>query len=204
MEVLFIKKLPNKPVPNGKKMPNERVPNGKKLPNEPAPNGNKEEKMILVMLGTQNNDFSRLLKEIDNLIDKHVIKDEVVVQAGYTKYESKNMKIFDLIPKDKLLSLQQKSDLIITHGGVGSIISSIEKGKKVIAVPRKHEYLEHVNNHQEEIVQTFNDKGYIIGIEDVKDLENAIIKSREFIPKKYIHDNTKMLKIIEDFIEKVE
>ena len=38
--------------------------------------------MVLVMLGTQNNDFSRLLKEIDNLIDKNIIKGEVVVQAG--------------------------------------------------------------------------------------------------------------------------
>ena len=114
------------------------------------------------------------------------------------------MKIFDLIQKDKLLSLQQKADLIITHGGVGSIISSIEKGKKVIAVPRKHEYQEHVNNHQEEIVHTFNEKGYIIGIEDVKDLENAIMRAKDFIPKKYIHDNTRMLKIIEDFIEKIE
>ena len=160
--------------------------------------------MVLVMLGTQNNDFSRLLKEIDNLIDKNIIKGEVVVQAGYTKYESENMKIFDLIQKDKLLSLQQKADLIITHGGVGSIISSIEKGKKVIAVPRKHEYQEHVNNHQEEIVHTFNEKGYIIGIEDVKDLENAIIRATDFIPKKYIHDNTRMLKIIEDFIEKIK
>lgn len=160
--------------------------------------------MVLVMLGTQNNDFSRLLKEIDNLIDKNIIKGEVVVQAGYTKYESENMKIFDLIQKDKLLSLQQKADLIITHGGVGSIISSIEKGKKVIAVPRKHEYQEHVNNHQEEIVHTFNEKGYIIGIEDVKDLENAIIRAKDFIPKKYIHDNTRMLKIIEDFIEKIK
>ena len=53
--------------------------------------------MILVMLGTQNNSFHRLLEEIDNLIEKGIIKDEVVVQAGYTKYESKNMKIFGLV-----------------------------------------------------------------------------------------------------------
>ena len=31
--------------------------------------------MILVMLGTQNNSFHRLLEEIDNLIKKGIIKD---------------------------------------------------------------------------------------------------------------------------------
>jgi len=158
--------------------------------------------MILVMLGTQNNSFHRLLEEVEKNIENGTIHEDVVVQAGYTKFESKNMKIFDLIPKEKLEELQENANLIITHGGVGSIISSIEKEKKVIAVPRLHEYGEHVNNHQKEIVKDFNDKGYIIGIEKVEDLENAIIKSKTFEPVKYKHSNEKMLKIIQEFIDK--
>ena len=75
--------------------------------------------MILVMLGTQNNSFHRLLEEIDNLIKKGIIKDEVIVQAGYTKYSSDNMKILTLISKEELEKLQEQADLIITHGGVG-------------------------------------------------------------------------------------
>ena len=159
--------------------------------------------MILVMLGTQNNSFHRLLEEIDNLIEKGIIKEDVVVQAGYTKYESKNMKIFGLVSLEELDKLIEKADLIITHGGVGSITSSLKKGKKVIAIPRLHEYHEHVNNHQKEIVETFNKKGYIIGIQDVKELEEALNKAKNFEPKKYYSNNKKMLKIIEDFIDKV-
>ena len=157
--------------------------------------------MILVMLGTQNNSFHRLLEEIDDLINKGIINDEVVVQAGYTKYKSKNMKIFSLIPLEELEELIEKADLIITHGGVGSIISSLKKGKKVIAVPRLHEYQEHVNNHQKEIVETFDKKGYIIGIQDVKELNEAIEKSKDFVPEKYLSSNKKMLNIIENFID---
>ena len=96
--------------------------------------------MILVMLGTQNNSFHRLLEEIDKLINDGLIKEDVVVQAGNTKYESTNMKIFDFISSDELDKLEQQADCIITHGGVGSIISSIEKDKKVIAVPRLKQY----------------------------------------------------------------
>ena len=108
--------------------------------------------MILVLLGTQNNSFHRLLEKMDELIEKGVIDEKVLVQSGYTNYESKNMRIFDLIPQEELERYQDQADLIITHGGVGSIISSIKKEKKVIAVPRLHEFQEHVNNHQKQIV----------------------------------------------------
>ena len=159
--------------------------------------------MILVMLGTQNNSFHRLLEEIDNLIEKGIIKEEVVVQAGHTKYESRNMKIFSLVPLEELEKLIEKADLIITHGGVGSITLSLKKEKRVIAIPRLHEYHEHVNNHQKEIVETFNEKGYIIGIQDVKELEEALNRAKSFEPKKYYSNNKKMLKIIEDFIDNI-
>ena len=123
--------------------------------------------MIFVMLGTQNNSFIRLLEH-------GTITEKVIVQSGYTKYKSDKMKVFDLIPRDELEKYQNEASLIITHGGVGSIVSSIKKGKKVIAVPRLHKYEEHVNDHQKDIVELFNKKKYIIGINDVNELEQAI------------------------------
>ncbi len=157
--------------------------------------------MILVLLGTQNNSFHRLLEEVNRLIENGVIKEEVIVQAGYTQYTSENMKILGLIAKEELEKLQNKADLIITHGGVGSILLSITKNKKVIAVPRLHQYNEHVNNHQKQIVELFNEKGYIIGVESVEELEQAIKKVEDFGPKEYQQNHEKMLKVIEDFIE---
>ncbi len=111
------------------------------------------------------------------------------------------MKIFDFIEKQELEELQKKADLIITHGGVGSILQSITKDKKVIAIPRLHQYQEHVNDHQKEIVELFNEKGYIIGIQGVEELQGAMKQVEKFRPKKYQKNNEKMLKIIEDFIE---
>ena len=159
--------------------------------------------MILVMLGTQNNSFHRLLEKIEELIKNGVIKDNVIVQAGYTKFKYDDMQIFDLIPREKLEKYQNQADLIITHGGVGSIITSLKLGKKVIAIPRLHEYGEHVNNHQIEIVELFDNKGYIIGCMDLEKLEEALKKVKEFEPKKYELDNHKMLNIIDEFIEKI-
>ena len=157
--------------------------------------------MILVMLGTQNNSFHRLLEEIDRLINDGQIKEEVVVQSGYTKYESTNMKIFDFISSDELEKLEQQADCIITHGGVGSIIGSIEKNKKVIAVPRLKQYGEHVNDHQLDIVQSFDKLGYIIGITDVSELSDALHKIDIFQPKKYVQNTGRIISIVQDFID---
>ena len=158
--------------------------------------------MILVLLGTQNNSFERLLKKIDNLIENKIINDKVIAQVGYTKYSTNNIEMVDFISKGKLEEYVEESDFIITHGGVGSILLSLEKGKKVIAIPRLHKYKEHINDHQKEIIEVFNEKEYIIGIQDVEDLEDAIKRIKDFKPKKYKQDNSKMLKIIEDFIDK--
>ena len=53
--------------------------------------------MILVTLGTQDKPFTRLLDAIQKAIDDGVIKEEVIVQEGYKKYEYKDMKIINLI-----------------------------------------------------------------------------------------------------------
>lgn len=156
--------------------------------------------MILVTLGTQNNSFHRLLEEVQKNIDNGKIKEEVVVQSGYTKFNSPNMKILDEVPQDEFAKLVDKADVIITHGGVGSIITAITKGKKVIAVPRLGKYNEHVNDHQVEIIESFNEKGYIIGLHDVRELGEALDKVKNFIPQKYVKNTGKILKIVEDFI----
>ena len=58
--------------------------------------------MTLVLLGTQNNSFHRLLEEVQKNIDNGNIKDEVIVQKGYTKFESPDMKIYDQVSAEKM------------------------------------------------------------------------------------------------------
>ena len=49
--------------------------------------------MILVLLGTQNNSFTRLLEAVQENIDKKIINDEVVVQAGFTDQEREKFQL---------------------------------------------------------------------------------------------------------------
>lgn len=157
--------------------------------------------MILVTLGTQDKTFDRLLKAIDKQIKKGKIKDRVVVQAGFTKYESDNMEIFDLISMKTFDKLMDEADLVITHGGVGSILSAIRKDKKVIAIPRLSKYKEHTNDHQKQIVEEFVNKQYILTCNDLNKIDLVIEESKNFKPNKYKSNNSTMIKMIENFIE---
>ena len=74
-------------------------------------------------------------------------------------------------------------------------------GKKVIAVSRYHKYGEHVNDHQLQIVQTFDGQGFIKGIKDVCELKDAIKEINDFKPKKFESNTKNIIDIIENFIE---
>lgn len=158
--------------------------------------------MILVLLGTQENSFHRLLEEVQKCIDKKVINEEVVVQAGSTKFESKDMKIFKLVSAEKLNKYMEQASYVITHGGVGSILTCLKIGKKVIAVPRYKKYGEHVNDHQLQIVQTFDGQGFIKGINQVEDLEQAIKQLPEFEPEQLQSNTQNIINIINNYIQK--
>ena len=157
--------------------------------------------MVLVLLGTQNNSFFRLLDEIEDCINTGLITEEVVVQTGHTEYHSDKMKLLDFISETEIKGLIEKASYIITHGGVGSIIGSIKLNKKVIAVSRLSKYNEHVNDHQIQIVNKFNNDGYIIGLNEVCLLKNAIETISSFIPKKYTSNTKNILNIVSNYID---
>ena len=144
-----------------------------------------------------------LLEEVQKCIDEDIIKDKVIVQAGSTKFESKDMEVFNLIEQDKFNILMEQADTIITHGGVGSIVTAVKLGKKVIAVPRLKQYGEHVNDHQIQIVETFSNQGFIKGIKDVSELKETLREIDTFIPNKLESNTEHIINIIEDFIQNV-
>ena len=146
--------------------------------------------MILVTLGTQKQKFYRLLDAVEKLNTD----EEIIVQAGGSAdYKSDKMKIFDFISYDEMQKYIDAADLIITHGGTGSIIMPLQKNKKVIACPRLSKYEEHINDHQKEIVDVFALEGHILKYDDGDNLQEIYDKSKSFSPILY-KSNTVNLK----------
>lgn len=158
--------------------------------------------LILITLGTQDKQFYRLLEAVQKQIDNKKIKEEVIVQAGCSSdFKSNDMKIFDLIPMDEYDELIEKCDVLITHGGVGTIITGLKNNKKVIAAARLEKYKEHVNDHQLQIVENFTNSKYILSLDNFDELDKVIEKAKKFKPKKYKSNNEKFIKLLKAIIE---
>ena len=155
--------------------------------------------MILVTLGTQDKQFTRLLTSVENAIQKGLINEPVIVQAGHTKYQSSLMQIFDFVTPTEMDKYIKESSYIIMHGGVGSIFNALNYNKKIIAVARLKEYGEHENNHQLQIINEFSKLGFLI--DGTKDLNKAIKKIPEFKPNKYKSNNANFVEMITTYID---
>ena len=145
--------------------------------------------MVLITVGTQKQEFNRMFELVRK--SKELKKEELIVQRGYTKCNnSKRIKAFDFIPLEQMEEYISKADIIISHGGVGTIFSAIKRGKKVIAIPRLEKYGENINDHQIEICEELEKEGYILYYKDgIDDLDKLINKLKTTQFKKYSSDN---------------
>ncbi len=156
--------------------------------------------MILVTLGTQDKSFERLLKMMDEVLELLNSDEEVIVQAGFTKYQSNRMQIFDYIDMDKFNDLLAKCDVLVTHGGVGTMITALKMNKKIIACSRLSKFHEHHNDHQQEIIDSFSEKGYILACSDVDELLESFNKVDNFIPEMFTSNHEQFLTMLREEI----
>mgnify|MGYP004501588473 CR=1 FL=1 len=158
--------------------------------------------MIFVALGTQKFQFNRLLQMIDQLLADGKIAEPVFAQIGNSDYEPRNFQYASFLDKNEFEKKIRECDVLITHSGVATIIAGLKNDKKVIVVPRLAKYGEHINDHQTQIIAKFNSLGYIIGLQDVEELAEALTKVKKFKPNKFVHDNSKMLNLVSKLIDK--
>lgn len=136
--------------------------------------------MIFVTVGTHEQQFNRLIKEVDCLKKERVIKEDVFVQTGYSDYQPRYCEWKPVLRFDEMKLYFSKADIIITHGGPSTFMSVLNEGKVPIVVPRLMKYGEHVNDHQLDFARKVLNKGYpLIIIEDISTLKNCIHKYQE-------------------------
>lgn len=157
--------------------------------------------LILVVLGTHELPFTRLVQEVERCKEKNVIQEDVIVQHGHTKYASDSLTLRPFVSYDEMHDLYDRARFIITHAGTGSVITGLRKGKKVIAAPRLKLYGEHNDDHQLELATEFAKEGYVLSWYDGEALEDAIRKIDTFKPKPFRSNKKRMFQLIEDFID---
>ncbi|MGI5977353.1 MAG: PssE/Cps14G family polysaccharide biosynthesis glycosyltransferase [Candidatus Limivicinus sp.] len=159
--------------------------------------------MVFVTLGSQKFQFNRLLKAVDGLVEKGIIHDQVFAQTGYSDYEPKHYAFENFLNRNEFAACTRKCDIFITHGGTGAIIGAVKQRKKVIAVPRRAKYGEHVDDHQIQLIEQFNDLNLIYGCRDCDDLETALnyVNSHDF--ETYQSNTKTIIDSLDRYIQKI-
>lgn len=139
--------------------------------------------MIFVTVGTQKFQFTRLLEGIEDLVKIGVITEPVIAQVGDAKFCSDYYSTVDFMTNEEFLKVLSDCSVLITHAGVGTIIKGLERGKKIIVVPRQKIFGEHVDDHQREIANKFESMGYVCVCRDMKELEACYRSMDVFLPK---------------------
>ena len=153
--------------------------------------------MIFVTLGTHELPFNRLLNELEK-ID---IDTKVVIQCGNTDFKSNKYEVFKFLNHEEFDYYMKNSDIVICHGGVGSILQGLRYNKKIILAPRLAKYNEHNDDHQVEICNKFHKEQYAIIYNEGDNLKEIISKVKDLSLKKYKFDNSKLLNYISDYLD---
>lgn len=140
--------------------------------------------MIFVTVGTHEQPFNRLLQKIDELKEKGIINEEVIMQTGFSTYEPKYCTWSSLLPYSQMVQNVKEARIVITHGGPASFIMPLQIGKTPIVVPRQKKFDEHVNNHQVDFSKAVAERmGTIITVVDINDLVNTIVNYDSIVEK---------------------
>ncbi|MBE9226059.1 glycosyl transferase [Phormidium sp. LEGE 05292] len=141
--------------------------------------------MITVTLGTIPYPFNRVIDWIGILIEKGIISEPVVIQHGVTEISAlkkyPQVTTFSIVSLSNMVTLVEKSRLVISHAGQGSTRSLAAKKASFILVPRLARYGEHIDDHQLLFAQCVESLGvkHCLSLET---LEEAIKKPPSPLP----------------------
>lgn len=135
--------------------------------------------MIFVTVGTHEQPFDRLVQAMDLLVKENKITADVFIQTGYSTYRPEHCQFKDFIGFDEMNAKMAEAEIVITHGGTGSVMLILYHGKIPVVVPRQHKHGEHIDDHQVLFCQTMENKKKIIPVYDTNELERIINKHKD-------------------------
>jgi UDP-N-acetylglucosamine transferase subunit ALG13 len=132
--------------------------------------------MIFVTVGNATQGFRRLLDAIDEMAGAGELNGEqVVIQSGSNRdFQARNCRQQDYFPPDEFRELIERADVIVCHGGAGTLHNVFQAGKVPVVMPRRRSYGEHVDD-QFALVKEIAEQGRIIPAFEPAGLRAALI-----------------------------
>lgn len=137
--------------------------------------------MIFVTVGTHEQPFDRLVKEIDKLVEENTLTEQVFIQTGYSLYEPRSCEHRKFLKFNEMEEKIENARIVISHAGPSSIMLALYNGKIPIIMPRQKEYGEHVDDHQLYFCRKLEDKGTVLAAYKSEEIKNRIENYDEIV-----------------------
>lgn len=126
--------------------------------------------MIFVTVGSSTIPFDRLLRALDDVN----MDEPLVVQHGASTIRPRRADCVDFLDYETFIELVRGARVMITHAGVGSIMTALSERKRPIVVPRRSAYGEAVDDHQVGFARRAGERGLVTLVEEADLLVCAI------------------------------
>jgi UDP-N-acetylglucosamine transferase subunit ALG13 len=106
--------------------------------------------VIFLTTGTQL-PFDRLVRAVDDWADTAQPEGGIAAQvlpAPRAPYVPRNFKTRARLTPAEYDEMFAKADLIVSHAGMGTILTALTNGKRICIMPRQVQFGEHRNDHQ--------------------------------------------------------
>jgi UDP-N-acetylglucosamine transferase subunit ALG13 len=134
--------------------------------------------VIFVTVGTNEARFDRLLKALEDL----PANTDLFVQHGPSPIRPRGATCTDYIGFDEMVERVRQAQIVVTHAGVGSVLTALLNGTRPIVVPRLQRFGEAVDDHQLEFGRRAREAGFVTLVEDAGTLVAAIAREQESPP----------------------
>ena len=131
--------------------------------------------VTFVTVGNAHEPFSRLLNAVETLASERQLPEPILYQVGRNPgFCSKWGDARSFVPLEEFEALIAKSHLIISHAGAGTVMHALACDRRLVVMPRRAIYGEHVDEHQVEFTQALAAVGLVTAAWEPADLGPAV------------------------------
>jgi len=159
--------------------------------------------MIFVTVGAQE-PFDRLIRAVDGWAEVRE-RSDIYAQVGDSHYRAKHIETTPYLNPRQFRKTIEASNFVVSHAGMGSVITALELGKPIIVMPRRGDLKETRNDHQIATSKKLFEQGRVIAAFDEQQLfeklDTAAASFLQATDRIALEASPTLIAAIRDFIE---
>lgn len=146
--------------------------------------------------------FNRLTNLVASARRAGLLPEHIIYQVGDGGTRpadgETDAEVHESLPFDQVKDILRRADIVVCHGGTGSLITALREGCRIIAVPRKFALGEHYDDHQSEITGAFAERGLIAVANDDAEFAAALTRLRGTEPTMATTDPAALIAFLQE------